>query len=165
MVLAAVAAGAYASLLLDFDTAPIRDVQREKTRDIPAIPFDARQIALSEADIVESAARPLFNASRRPFVPQPVKVEAQKSDVKATAPVETVRRRIRLLGVNLIGITFTALVQNQDNQEVRWIRKGQAFDGWVLVEADRESAHFTCAEKTGSDCHYDVELYAARQSK
>jgi hypothetical protein len=165
-VLILLLAAAYASNGLQFDTAPVRQIADARTRSLPAAKPEDAQNALTDADIVETQARPLFSASRRPFVARVVSVDAAEVETAAAAPEPVATpRRIRLLGVNIFGADFMALVQNQESAEIRWIGKGQEFDGWILTAADKESAHFACARDNDSDCRYDVDLYTIRQAQ
>ena len=164
-VLMLLLAGAYASASIRFDVQPIREIGKPRERSMPIVASAAQPTTLSDSDIVETQTRPLFSASRRPFVAKVVVADNAATETAVEAPPAVAPRRIRLLGVNIFGGGFTALVQNQDSQEIRWIDKGQAFDGWVLMAADKDSAHFACPQKQGADCSYDVALYAVRQGE
>lgn len=165
VALAAVGAAVYASFRLDFDIRPIREVAHASQRTVVPAKVSGVKQPLTGDDVAANEARPLFNASRRPFVAKVVQVAAQRSIDNIAPKVPVAPRRIRLLGVNIFGTSASALLQNRETKEIRWIRQGAAFDGWVLVRADKASAHFTCSQKGAPDCSYDVELYAARQSE
>jgi hypothetical protein len=166
LTLLLLASAAFASTGLQFDTSPIRDIAGPKKHDPGALKADGAQVSLSDADIVETHARPLFSASRRPFVARSLTVESPQVEEQAEPVMVSQRHKsFRLLGVNLSGGSFTALVLNRDSEEVRWIKRGENFDGWVLKAADEESAHFECADGQGDDCKYDVDLYVAHPSE
>jgi len=156
---------AASSFSLQLDTSPIIDLDRSAKRKSLVSAEDARPAALSDAEIVETHARPLFNAARRPFVARAIAAIENTDNQMSEQPAETaiVPKRLRLLGVNLHEKSFAVLIQNRETEEVRWLKKGDSFDGWILKSASNEQAQFSCLEQKSADCSYDVELYVARQ--
>lgn len=118
--------------------------------------------ALSDADLVETHARPLFSRNRRPFVPPPQIVEQPDAGVEAAAvePAPSLPRRLLLLGTNVDGRAASALVRNMDSEEVRWLRVGESFDGWRLSAMSADQARFVCQTFEGEDCAYTLSLYS-----
>jgi hypothetical protein len=104
----------------------------------------------------------LFSQNRRPFVPKPQVVEqpiGQVEEAAVTQPV-SLPRRLSLIGTNVGGSTPSVLVRNKESEEVRWLRIGEVFDGWILASAGADQAAFICKEKKGSDCEYRLTLYS-----
>jgi hypothetical protein len=128
--------------------------------------IEVPQNGLLDAEIVDTYARPLFSPSRRPFVARVIQ-PVENQDVEIVEEVQSPRtqRNFRLLGVNLYGGTTTILVRNQETEEVRWLKKGEEFEGWILSSADQNGAHFSCLKQSSDDCSYDVDLYVAEQRR
>jgi hypothetical protein len=80
------------------------------------------------------ANRPLFSASRRPFVP-----EAEEQLPEPEAASEAAGPDVELVGVLLSGTRRAALLAPASGGQAQWLDEGQAVGGWVIegVQADR----------------------------
>ena len=157
------AVAAFASSRLTFNTTAIDARRSDRITAIQSSDLGpSRQTSLSDVDLVETHARPIFSQNRRPFVPRPVVVEQPVAvvDEAAAEQPDTLPRRLILLGTNVGGATASVLVRNQDDEEVRWLKVGETFDGWVLVSTSWDQAAFVCEERQGDDCEYRLTLYA-----
>jgi hypothetical protein len=83
-------------------------------------------------DAVEAiAARPLFSADRRPYVPPPTPVEPTVVEVEKSLPLE-------LAGTFLTATDQAALILVAGKPS-EWLRSGQSIEGWKIgtIEEDR----------------------------
>lgn len=122
--------------------------------------------ALTDADLVETHARPLFSQTRRPFVAKPPPAIEQQP-VVAEVVVEKLSelpRRLALVGISS-GQSASVLIRNEESAETRWLRVGEAFDGWTLAEATADGAVFTCAGQQAGNCDYRLTLYPDTRSQ
>lgn len=163
VLLSALVAVAYASAWVSFDAAAL-DSRVSKPKADPGVTDVAvsGKVVLTDAELVQTHARPLFSQSRRPFVPKPQVVEQPVVQVEeaVVAPPVSLPRRLSLLGTNVGGSTPSALVRNKESEEVRWLKIGEAFDGWILSSASADQAAFICRERQGGDCDYRLTLYS-----
>ena len=157
----ALAVIAFGSAQLDFDTSAFDDrassaksANQDRGVELPG------RTSITDAELVQTHARPLFSQNRRPFVPrpqiveQPVAVQEAVVEQPVTAP-----RRLLLLGTNVKGSVSSVLVLNQESAETRWLKVGESFDGWTLTVAAAEQATFTCERGQATDCEYRLALY------
>jgi hypothetical protein len=84
----------------------------------------------------EIAARPLFSASRRPFVPESEPDEQPQDDNIA----------IELVGTLLTEQGQAALLQPQ-GQNAQWLLAGQQVAGWEVVAIERDRVQLRLDEK------------------
>lgn len=163
VLLSALAAVAYTSSWVSFDAAAL-DSRVSKPKADPGVTDVAvpGKVALTDAELVQTHARPLFSQNRRPFVPKPQVVEQPVAQVvePVVAQPASLPRRLSLLGTNVGGSTPSVLVRNRESEEVRWLRIGEAFDGWILSSASADQVAFICRERQGSDCDYRLTLYS-----
>jgi hypothetical protein len=157
------AAVGYGSTWVRFETAAvhIRPLNAGADQRLPVI-GSRTPIVLTDADLMESHARPLFSQNRRPFVAKPTVIEqpVAKMEQPALAQPANRPRRLLLIGTNVSGPAVSVLVLNRESEEIRWLEIGEAFDGWILADAGAYQARFTCREKQGNDCEYRLALYA-----
>ena len=88
----------------------------------------------------EIVARPLFSASRRPFV-------AESEAAGEPSPGESIA--IELIGTLLTERGAAALLQPQ-GQNARWLRAGETIAGWQVetIQRDQVSLHLDGEDKT-----------------
>jgi hypothetical protein len=98
----------------------------------PPDPFDLPPRHL----FAEIAARPLFSASRRPFVPE--------SDADANLQNESIA--IELVGTLLADQGRAALLQPQ-GQNARWVLAGEQIAGWQVVTIERNQVRLRLDEE------------------
>lgn len=119
-----------------------------------------------ELRITETLLRPLFHASRRPFVPPPpVEVAAPVvNDEVALLPAaeqppavqpET-RPDVKLSGISISGGTKRALLRLAENPDVRWYSEGDTLEGWIVASITNQAVTMARNEKT-----FVVPLYPA----
>lgn len=84
----------------------------------------------------EIAARPLFSASRRPFVPESAADESLQEESGA----------IELVGTLLTQQGRTALLQPQ-GQNARWVMAGDRIAGWQVVTIQRDQVRLRLDEE------------------
>lgn len=159
-MLACMASVAILSLQTGFDATPATDPAR-KPKTAPRVPEGGEPSAtISDSEIIETFSRPLFSASRRPFVARDIApVAAAESQPVEEAQVIARPKRLRLMGINAHGKSFAALIRNIETEEVRWLKQGEVFDGWVLKAANKDQVEFSCSEPLANDCSYKVMLY------
>lgn len=163
-ILAVIACG---SSQLGFETSALDDrasTAKSTNRD-RGIELPGRE-AMTDAELVQTHARPLFSQNRRPFVPRPQVVEQPVAVQEAVVeqPV-SVPRRLLLLGTNVSGSVSSVLVLNRESAETRWLEVGESFDGWRLTAAAPEQAIFVCEGGQAADCEYKLALYADREGE
>lgn len=160
--LSALALTAFASSQTTFDAAAIdaRGSDRSNAKQSSDAEL-SRKVALSDVELVQTHARPIFSQNRRPFVAKLQVVEQPVAIVEEAAAEQpsSLPRRLVLLGTNAGGSAASVLVRNQENEEVRWLKVGEAFDGWVLASTSEDQAAFVCQERQGDDCEYRLTLY------
>lgn len=153
---------AFGSSQLDFETSALDDraSNAKSAKQDRGINLPGRE-AVTDAELVQTHARPLFSQNRRPFVPrlqvveQPVAVQEAVIELPVSMP-----RRLLLLGTNVRGSVSSVLVLNRENAETRWLKVGESFDGWTLTAAAPEQAMFICEGGQAADCEYKLALYA-----
>lgn len=158
----ALVVAAFASSQIAFDASAL--YERGAERSVPKVSADAAEqtTALSDVQLVETFARPIFSQNRRPFVPKPQVVEQSVAVVEqpVVEPPNSLPRRLVLLGTNVGGSSASVLVRNRENEEVRWLKVGETFDGWVLASTSEDQAAFVCQAGQGNDCDYRLTLYS-----
>jgi hypothetical protein len=101
------------------------------TRTPMAPPLDERPLS----EFGEIVRRPLFTATRRPYVPaEPTQRAAEPAPAVPTRPPPNVR----LSGVVIDAGKKRALLRTPEQPRGRWVEEGDTIDGWLLrsVEAD-----------------------------
>lgn len=151
---------AFASAATVFDASALDD-RAVDTRNVSQNRgFDlARKASLSDAELTQTLARPIFSPDRRPFVAKPQVVEQPVAHVTVVEQPIIAPRRLLLLGTNVGGSVSSVLVRNQESSEVRWLKLGESFDGWVLTKAAADAATFVCEPQRDTDCEYKLLLY------
>jgi hypothetical protein len=165
--LSAFVVAAFASSQLAFDVSAIDargsdEVSAKQSSDMEL----SQKATLSDVELVQTHARPIFSQSRRPFVAKPHMVEQPVAIVEHAMAQQPggLPRRLILLGTNVGGSAASALVRNQENEEVRWLKVGESFDGWILSSTSGDQAAFVCQERQGNDCEYSLTLYSDARS-
>jgi len=98
-------------------------------------PVDDRPLS----DFAEIVRRPLFTASRSPFVPN-----AAAGAAASPSPPD-----IRLTGVAIDAAKRQALLRTSQQPQGRWVAEGESIDGWLLrsvrddavIVASRQQTH------------------------
>jgi hypothetical protein len=117
----------------------------------PPDPFDPPPRHL----FTEIAARPLFSASRRPFVPE--------SDAAEIPQDENIA--IELVGTLLTERGRAALLQPQ-GQNARWVLAGEQVAGWQVVAIERDQVQLRLDEEAKTlELRTDLEQPAPRRDK
>lgn len=160
-LVAMLALAAFGSSQLDFDTSVLDDrgsntkfSGQDRGVELPG------RTSVTDVELVQTHARPLFSQNRRPFVPRPQIVEQSVAVQEAIVeqPVSA-PRRLLILGTNVKGSVSSVLVLNQESSETRWLKVGESFDGWTLAAAAPEQAMFICEQTQTADCEYKLALY------
>jgi hypothetical protein len=137
--------------VLQLDPAPASAGKRIVLASVSAVPVSlsrpSDESALSDFD--EVVRRPVFAASRRPFVPaEPAPVQ---QPVRALPPPD-----IRLIGVTINADKKQALLRTAQQPRGRWIGEGESVDGWVLRSVRADAAVIA----SGQQAH-ELRLYPA----
>jgi hypothetical protein len=91
-------------------------------------------------DAVEDiAARPLFSADRRPYVPPPEPVEQVVAKVESSLPLE-------LAGTFLTATDQAALILVA-GKSPEWLRSGQSIEGWQIGTIEQDRVHLLKGEQ------------------
>lgn len=114
----------------------------------------------------ESLARPLFHATRRPFVP-PVSDQTAPMPVEPSA-VEVVEQpepppalpELWLAGVSASGEIKRALIGRAGAADVQWVKAGDTVAGWRV-----EAITSTAIVLTSGDQRFTIPLYPARRTE
>jgi hypothetical protein len=93
----------------------------------------------------EMVRRPLFTASRSPFVPT-------QSTPNLAGPPD-----IRLTGVAIDASKKRALLRSSQQPQGRWVEQGQSIDGWQLQSVRDDAVIIT----SGQQMH-ELRLYPAQ---
>jgi hypothetical protein len=145
-VMAALAYVNWWVLQLEPDSAPIAERPVLASLTSTAVeevrPIDDRSVS----DFDEIVRRPVFTASRRPFV----------------APEPNVREPVRLLpppDLKLLGVTIDAsrkqaLLRTAQQPQGRWISEGESVEGWHLRSVRDDAAIIASGQQT-----HELRLY------
>lgn len=161
-LVSAFATAAVVSSQIQFETSALddRDTEKSAAKHDSNLKF-REKAALTDTDLTETHARPLFNPDRRPFLAKPPVVEQSMAVPEpVVAQPASLPRRLVLIGTNAGTSEGSVLVRQQESEEVRWLTIGETFDGWRLTAASEDGASFICAEPQGGDCKYQLELYS-----
>jgi hypothetical protein len=153
VIVIAAAIGALGWLNLDWassaiDVSPIRPQESSggasasaETSGVPADPISD--------DLSQSLLRPIFHASRRPFVARPMEIETEPfetaepvDEAPETASYEeltTPPPGIALAGVNLSESSQSALLGVDGSDTMIWVPLGGSFEGWTITAVTKES--------------------------
>lgn len=135
---AAITAGiaAIAASAVRFDTSPIMPT-RNAGMEVTAI-YDGDDSATQFTQTL--LQRPLFNSTRRPFVPAPMEpVAAPSAEMEIPQPVEEARPDIRLFGIVKIAGRSLALVSEGNQSPARWVGSGGSIGNWTLAAIGQNS--------------------------
>lgn len=87
-------------------------------------------------EVSESLSRPLFHASRRPFVrppPEPTSQPAVEPPVAAVEPAPPpALPELRLAGLSSAGERKSALLGRADAPDLQWVQLGDSIAGWRI---------------------------------
>jgi Type II secretion system protein C len=137
--------GVWQALERPVDTTPIKGPGQTAAppRLTSADPGGLIPIPRSVADLPETARRPLFSASRRPWVEKP---KPEVAAVKVVAPPPVVvppypANQLRLIGVIQSNSTaVSAVIRVGSDSEGTLVRVGESIRGWKLREVNSDSA-------------------------
>ena len=152
VVLCAVVAGLAAInwWVLQLDPVPARG-ERIVLASVGAIPVSLSrpgdESALSDFD--EVIRRPVFAASRRPFVQSEPTVVQQPA--RALPPPD-----IRLIGISINADKKQALLRTAQQPRGRWIGEGENVDGWVLRSVRADAVVIASGQQS-----HELRLYPA----
>ncbi len=97
------------------------------------------------SDFDEIVRRPLFTASRSPFI---VPIETTQTLAGLRSP------DIRLAGVAIDANKKQALLRTPQQPQGRWVEQGDSIDGWLLQSGHDEAAIVTSGQQT-----HELRLY------
>jgi hypothetical protein len=104
-------------------------------------PVEGRAVS----DFEEIVRRPVFNASRRPFVaPEPA----------AREPARTPPQDMRLMGIAIDAGKKQALLRTAQQPNGRWVGEGESIDGWQLRSVRGDAATIASGQQT-----HELRLY------
>ena len=115
-------------------------------------PLDERPLS----DFGEIVRRPLFTATRRPFVPaEPAPRAAEPAPAAPARPPPNVR----LVGVVIDAGKKRALLRTPEQPRGRWFEEGDTIDGWLLRSVAADAAVVAFGRET-----HELRLYPAQGS-
>jgi hypothetical protein len=119
------------------------------TPPLAARPSDERPLS----EFGETVRRPLFTATRRPFVPaDPAPRAAEPAAAEPTRPPPNVR----LVGVVIDAGKKRALLRTPEQPRGRWVEEGDTIDGWLLRSVRADAAIVALGRET-----HELRLYPA----
>lgn len=107
-------------------------------------PIDPRPLS----DFEEIVRRPLFTASRKPFV---VSTEATQTLAGLRSP------DIRLAGVAIDAGKKQALLRTPQQPQGRWVEQGDSIDGWLLQSVRDDAVIVASGQQT-----HELRLYPSQ---
>lgn len=99
-------------------------------RKVTSPPTLAVRATLESVAVDRIAAKPLFYASRRPFVPAAEKSEGKQ---KKSSSAE---KDFRLIAIIRSPVTKLALIENRSDKKVARLRIGQPLGEWVVAKVN-----------------------------
>jgi hypothetical protein len=106
------------------------------------------------SDFAEIVARPLFTASRRPYVPpEPTPVRAEPAPAEPNRPPPNVR----LIGVVIDAGKKRALLRTPEQPRGRWVEEGETVEGWQVLSVQADAAILALGPGT-----HELRLYPVR---
>jgi hypothetical protein len=121
-----------------------------------AVPSAARPDERPLSDFAEIVSRPLFTATRRPYVPaEPTPVRAEAAPAEASRPPPNVR----LIGVVIDAGKKRALLRTPEQPRGRWVEEGETIDGWQVRSVRADAAILAFGPGT-----HELRLYPARDA-
>jgi general secretion pathway protein N len=109
----------------------------------------------SLSDFGEIVGRPLFTATRRPYVPaDPVPVRAEPAAAEPRRPPPNVR----LIGIVIDAGKKRALLRTPGQPRGRWVEEGETIDGWQVRRVLTDAAILALGPGT-----HELRLYPARE--
>jgi hypothetical protein len=115
-----------------------------------ARPLDERLLS----DFAEIVARPLFTATRRPYVPtEPTPARAEPAAAEPNRPPPNVR----LIGVVIDAGKKRALLRTPEQPRGRWVEEGETIEGWQVRSVQADAAILAFGRGT-----HELRLYPAR---
>jgi hypothetical protein len=137
--------------VLQFDPAPAPAGGRIMLASAGTIPVTlsrpSEESALSEFD--EIVRRPVFAASRRPFVPSAP--TAVQPPARALPPPD-----VRVIGISINAGKKQALLRSAQQPRGRWIGEGESIDGWVLRNVRADAVVIASGQQS-----HELRLYPA----
>jgi hypothetical protein len=134
---------------LQLDPAPTPTGERIVLASASAIPVSllrpSDERALSDFD--EVVGRPVFAASRRPFVQS--EPTADRQPARVLPPPD-----IRLIGVAIDASKKQALLRTAQQPRGRWVGEGESIDGWLLRSVRADAAVVASGQQT-----HELRLY------
>ena len=106
------------------------------------------------SDFAEIVGRPLFTATRRPFVPsEPAQARSEPAPAEPRRPPPNVR----LIGVVIDAGKKRALLRTPEQPRGRWVEEGETIDGWLLRSVQADAAILAFGLGT-----HELRLYPAQ---
>lgn len=146
------AAGLLVLGLLIWRSDPMPIEQRRAVSWDPAESLDAGQPGAKSpvVSLVEALSRPLFQRTRRPFVPEAMPVDPPpnlEETVEAAPPPPVVdSSQLMLKGVLKLPGRTQALISTANNPDGVWIELGATVDGWTVKSLDQDSVALVSGE-------------------
>jgi hypothetical protein len=150
-VVAGLALGNWWVLQLDPAPAPAERVVLASATAIPvslARPNDDNSLT----DFDEVVRRPVFTASRRPFVQS---APAVREPARVLPPPD-----IRLIGVAIDSSRKQALLRTAQQPRGRWVGEGETIDGWLLRTVRADAVVVASGQQT-----HELRLYPTSTAK
>jgi general secretion pathway protein N len=109
----------------------------------------------SLSEFGEIVGRPLFTATRRPYVPaDPVPVRAEPAPAEPRRPPPNVR----LIGIVIDAGKKRALLRTPEQPRGRWVEEGETIDGWQVRRVMADAAILALGPGT-----HELRLYPGRE--
>jgi general secretion pathway protein N len=119
---------------------------------LAARPDDERPLS----EFGETVRRPLFTATRRPYVPpDPI----QKAPEPAPAEPSRPPPNVRLIGVVIDAGKKRVLLRTPEQPRGRWVEEGDTVDGWLVRSVAADAAIVALGRET-----HELRLYPAPSS-
>jgi hypothetical protein len=138
------------------DLEPAAPVTVASSADIPEASVFRQQpidpLPLSEFE--EIVRRPVFTASRSPFV---VPTERAQTLAELRSP------DIRLVGVAIDTNTKRALLRTAQQPQARWVEQGESIDGWLLQIVRQDAVTIASGQQVHELRLYPAQVPSSRQ--
>ena len=137
--------------VMELEPVPPPAVAGSARADAPAAPVSSPRPVDDRplSDFEEIVRRPLFSASRSPFVP-----------TESTPTLAGPSRRppdIRLTGVAIDASKKQALLRTPQQPQGRWVEEGDSIDGWLLRSVRDDAVIVASGQQT-----HELRLYPAQ---
>lgn len=144
------------------DTRPVSLLKNETNSET----FSLEEISIADVELVHTYSRPLFNEDRRKFVApkkvqkkvvisKPIEVKQEEEVIEVADPP-----RIKLLGVSILPQKSSALILNQDTNEMVWVRLNTQVQDWELASIEAGKIILSNAGE-----QIEIELYNSRSNE